>query len=167
MGQSPVFMACNLGMQRRLSGFRETSLLSIRMTTRYAFCHVCRQCLIVVVQELQVQSQGKLAFTLPIFESVLRTSFYDNPRSFGYKVLNCFESSLLERPQEKEIPASMLALVATAVRCVFTPISALLISSLRFTPPSMTIGQPSIVLESLRPTSIPQSSSTASRSSRR
>lgn len=46
---------------------------------------------------------------------MLRVAFFKCPTSFGFKIAQEFASSLLDKPEEKEIPAPMLALVATAV----------------------------------------------------
>lgn len=55
-------------------------------------------------------------YSPPIFIEILRVAFFKRANSFGFSVSRFFESSLPDKPEEKEIPASMLALVATAVR---------------------------------------------------
>ena len=64
-------------------------------------------------------------FNLPVFEQLLRTAFFSKPRSFGYRLLPHFTSSLPEAPDEKEIPVPMLALITTAV-CTFPILSTAL-----------------------------------------
>ncbi|KAH9910874.1 uncharacterized protein BXZ73DRAFT_83096 [Epithele typhae] len=58
---------------------------------------------------------GGEPFGDPIYASVLHTAFFDHATSIGYSMLDCLVSSDPSRPDEKEIPAPMLALVATAV----------------------------------------------------
>ncbi|OJT01640.1 hypothetical protein TRAPUB_7898 [Trametes pubescens] len=54
-------------------------------------------------------------YSPPVFLEILRVAFFKRPSSLGFKVSECFESSLPNKPDEKEIPAAMLALVATAL----------------------------------------------------
>ncbi|KAI1790838.1 hypothetical protein LXA43DRAFT_1095059 [Ganoderma leucocontextum] len=58
---------------------------------------------------------GDEAFSLPVFEDMLADAFFSRRTSFGYRIADHFTSSLLESPDEKEIPAAMLALVSTAI----------------------------------------------------
>ncbi|RDX51306.1 hypothetical protein OH76DRAFT_1481588 [Lentinus brumalis] len=51
----------------------------------------------------------------PVFVEALTDAFFAKPRSYGYRIVSHFGSSLPEAPHEKEIPAAMLALVATAL----------------------------------------------------
>ena len=59
--------------------------------------------------------QGDSAYSPRIFEEVLQAHFFSKPRSFGWSLVERFTSSLPDKPDEKEIPAAMLALVSTAV----------------------------------------------------
>ena len=59
--------------------------------------------------------QGDLAYSPHIFEEVLQAQFFNKPRSFGWGIVDRFMSSLPDKPEEKEIPAAMLALVSMAV----------------------------------------------------
>ncbi|KAH9856107.1 hypothetical protein C2E23DRAFT_882237 [Lenzites betulinus] len=54
-------------------------------------------------------------YSPPVFIETLRVAFFKRPSSFGFELSKHFESSLPEKPDEKEIPAAMLALVATAL----------------------------------------------------
>ncbi|KAI0323663.1 hypothetical protein GY45DRAFT_1376158 [Cubamyces sp. BRFM 1775] len=58
---------------------------------------------------------GNEPFSLPIFADGLRAAYFKTPRSFGWRVVEKFSSSFPEKPEEKEIPVAMLALVSTAV----------------------------------------------------
>ncbi|TFK79320.1 hypothetical protein K466DRAFT_505728, partial [Polyporus arcularius HHB13444] len=54
-------------------------------------------------------------YGLDIFAQTIRQAWFKGPRSFGWTIIDKFPSSLPDKPSEKEIPAPMLALVATAV----------------------------------------------------
>ncbi|EIW53614.1 uncharacterized protein TRAVEDRAFT_23899 [Trametes versicolor FP-101664 SS1] len=54
-------------------------------------------------------------YSPPVFLETLRVAFFKRPSSLGFKISEHFESSLPDKPDEKEIPAAMLALVATAL----------------------------------------------------
>ncbi|KAI0819803.1 hypothetical protein BC628DRAFT_1525366 [Trametes gibbosa] len=54
-------------------------------------------------------------YSPPVFLETLRVAFFKKPSSFGFEVSKYFESSLPDKPDEKEIPAAMLSLVATAL----------------------------------------------------
>ncbi|KAH9850540.1 hypothetical protein C2E23DRAFT_887417 [Lenzites betulinus] len=56
-----------------------------------------------------------LPYSLSIFGQVMRAMWFSRPTSYGFKVMPKFSSSSLQFPREKEIPAPMLALVATAI----------------------------------------------------
>ena len=56
-------------------------------------------------------------FSLPVFENVLQAGFFSKRTSYGYRISHLFRSSLPDQPDEKEIPAAMLGLISTAVRC--------------------------------------------------
>ncbi|RPD72980.1 hypothetical protein L226DRAFT_572755 [Lentinus tigrinus ALCF2SS1-7] len=58
---------------------------------------------------------GSQPFAAPIFEEVLTSVFFRSPRSLGYRLVPYFTSSLPDKPDEKEIPAALLALVSTAL----------------------------------------------------
>ncbi|PIL26403.1 hypothetical protein GSI_12164 [Ganoderma sinense ZZ0214-1] len=59
--------------------------------------------------------KGEGAFSLPIFEDMLSDAFFSKKGSFGFRIMPRFTSSDPENPEEKEIPAAMLALVSTAI----------------------------------------------------
>ncbi|KAI0331457.1 hypothetical protein GY45DRAFT_1300919 [Cubamyces sp. BRFM 1775] len=59
--------------------------------------------------------QGDKPFGAPVFVQALRNAFFHSSRSIGNLLTIHFESSDPERPEEKEIPAPMLALVSTAL----------------------------------------------------
>ncbi|KAL1937052.1 hypothetical protein VTO73DRAFT_15570 [Trametes versicolor] len=54
-------------------------------------------------------------YSPPVFLETLRVAFFKRPSSLGFRISEHFESSLPDKPDEKEIPAAMLALVATAL----------------------------------------------------
>ncbi|KAH9933676.1 uncharacterized protein BXZ73DRAFT_101061 [Epithele typhae] len=54
-------------------------------------------------------------FTNPLWASLLRICFFQKSRLLGNVFNNLMSSSLPSKPDEKEIPAPMLALIATAV----------------------------------------------------
>ncbi|KAH9896415.1 hypothetical protein C8Q73DRAFT_664233 [Cubamyces lactineus] len=54
-------------------------------------------------------------YSPPMFVKMLRVAFFKCPTSFGFKISQRFESTLPDKPDEKEIPAPMLALVATTL----------------------------------------------------
>ncbi|OSD07738.1 hypothetical protein PYCCODRAFT_1421659 [Trametes coccinea BRFM310] len=58
---------------------------------------------------------GSEPYTLPIFVDGIRATYFKTPKSFGWKVVHRFTSSLPDKPEEKEIPAPLLALISTAV----------------------------------------------------
>ncbi|PIL30258.1 hypothetical protein GSI_07436 [Ganoderma sinense ZZ0214-1] len=58
---------------------------------------------------------GEEAFNVPIFEDMLSDAFFSKKNSFGFRIMSRFTSSDPEKPEEKEIPAAMLALVSTAI----------------------------------------------------
>ncbi|RPD72205.1 hypothetical protein L226DRAFT_442490, partial [Lentinus tigrinus ALCF2SS1-7] len=55
------------------------------------------------------------AYSTRIFVDALMDALFATPRSYGYRAASRFTSSLADKPDEKEIPAAMLALVATAL----------------------------------------------------
>ncbi|KAH9928039.1 uncharacterized protein BXZ73DRAFT_102546 [Epithele typhae] len=57
-------------------------------------------------------------FGHPIYSQVLNACFFDKARSYGERFASEFKSSLPSHPHQKEIPAPMLALVATAIFAV-------------------------------------------------
>ncbi|CDO75133.1 hypothetical protein BN946_scf185010.g58 [Trametes cinnabarina] len=59
--------------------------------------------------------EAQKAFSPPIFVRVLRSAFFNNSRSIGNALIEKFVSSDPSRPDEKELPAPMLALVSTAI----------------------------------------------------
>ncbi len=61
------------------------------------------------------QVRGNQPYACDIFAQTIRQAWFKSPRSFGWTIINQFNSSLPEKPGEKEIPTPMLALVATAV----------------------------------------------------
>ncbi|KAL1940481.1 hypothetical protein VTO73DRAFT_9053 [Trametes versicolor] len=54
-------------------------------------------------------------YSPPVFLETLRVAFFKRPSSLGFRLSKFFESSVPDKPDEKEIPAPMLALVATAL----------------------------------------------------
>ncbi|KAJ8456585.1 hypothetical protein ONZ51_g12035 [Trametes cubensis] len=58
---------------------------------------------------------GDEPFALPIFVDGLRAAYFRTPKSFGWRIVDKFTSSFPEKPEEKELPAAMVALVSTAV----------------------------------------------------
>ena len=68
--------------------------------------------------------QGDSAYSPRIFEEVLQAHFFSKARSFGWRIVDHFTSSLPDKPDEKEIPAAMLALVSTAVSLTNAHISS-------------------------------------------
>ncbi|KAI9064883.1 hypothetical protein FKP32DRAFT_1553104, partial [Trametes sanguinea] len=54
-------------------------------------------------------------YALPIFAEGIRAAYFKTPKSFGWKIVPKFSSSLPEKPDEKEIPAALLALVFAAI----------------------------------------------------
>ena len=51
-----------------------------------------------------------------VFAKILHLAFFKSRQSgVGFKIVSSFTSSLLDKPDEKEIPAPMLALTATTV----------------------------------------------------
>ncbi|KAI0673080.1 hypothetical protein C8Q78DRAFT_1077373 [Trametes maxima] len=58
---------------------------------------------------------GERAFEKSIFVDGLRSAFFSTPKSFGWTLVKDFNSSLPDKPDEKEIPAAMLALASTAI----------------------------------------------------
>ncbi|KAI0351067.1 hypothetical protein OH77DRAFT_1430299 [Trametes cingulata] len=59
--------------------------------------------------------EAQKPFSPPIFVQVLRNVFFNNARSIGNALAERFTSSDASRPDEKELPAPMLALVSTAI----------------------------------------------------
>ncbi|KAI1781774.1 hypothetical protein LXA43DRAFT_1105349 [Ganoderma leucocontextum] len=55
------------------------------------------------------------AFGLPIFVDMLQVAFFSKRTSYRHRMSHLFTSSLPDKPDEKEIPAAMLALVSTAI----------------------------------------------------
>ncbi|RPD72983.1 hypothetical protein L226DRAFT_524415 [Lentinus tigrinus ALCF2SS1-7] len=55
------------------------------------------------------------AYSTHIFVEALTDALFASPRSHGYRIVSRFASSLADKADEKEIPAAMLALVATAL----------------------------------------------------
>ena len=53
-----------------------------------------------------------------IFANLLRVCFFTGPSAIGVKSTTTFVSTLASRPQEKEIPIPMLALIGAAVTIV-------------------------------------------------
>ncbi|KAH9923402.1 uncharacterized protein BXZ73DRAFT_103840 [Epithele typhae] len=58
---------------------------------------------------------GGEPFSDPIFAKMLRLSFFKRSSHIGYAVMDSLSSSVASKPDEKEISAPMLALVATTV----------------------------------------------------
>ncbi|KAI0639899.1 hypothetical protein C8Q77DRAFT_1214291 [Trametes polyzona] len=58
--------------------------------------------------------EGK-PFSNPVFVETLRMALFKNPEAFGFELSKQFQLTLLEKPEELEVPAPMLALVTTAL----------------------------------------------------
>ncbi|TBU24342.1 hypothetical protein BD309DRAFT_825257, partial [Dichomitus squalens] len=58
---------------------------------------------------------GRAAYSIKIFVKVLRITLFHKTHSFGFELATHFSSSLPDEPDELEIPAPLLALVATAI----------------------------------------------------
>ncbi|KAH9854636.1 hypothetical protein C2E23DRAFT_726203, partial [Lenzites betulinus] len=54
-------------------------------------------------------------YSRPVFVEILCAAFFKHSGSFGFEIMDNFRSTLDEKPDEKEIPAPMLALVATTI----------------------------------------------------
>ncbi|KAI0635790.1 hypothetical protein C8Q77DRAFT_1207724 [Trametes polyzona] len=65
-----------------------------------------------------------LPYKPPVFTQVMRAAWFSKPSAYGFKIYDHFTSSSLEAPREKEIPAPMLALAATAIYASITDYSA-------------------------------------------
>ena len=59
---------------------------------------------------------GGKPYGADVFIDILRVTFFKASSSLGFRLIDQFTSSLLDKPDEKAIPAPMLALIATAVR---------------------------------------------------
>ena len=93
----------------------DTSTLS---TIRWVFYFRCISLLANVASQNQSIDNSK-PYSPPVFAEMLRIAFFKRQTSFGFKISQQFVSSLPDKPDEQEIPAAMLALVATAVmHCV-------------------------------------------------
>ncbi|KAI0629512.1 hypothetical protein C8Q77DRAFT_1065182, partial [Trametes polyzona] len=64
--------------------------------------------------EAKTIDAGKI-YGQPIFLEILRLAFFKQPDAFGFGISDRFCSSLPGKPNEVELPAPMLALVATAI----------------------------------------------------
>jgi hypothetical protein len=87
----------------------------------------CCQCELIVVSLsswIDMKARQGINHTLddsrpyehPVILSVLEQAFFSGPSSIGAQLPNKFKSSRADRPNEKEIPTPMLALVSTGVR---------------------------------------------------
>ncbi|KAI0631685.1 hypothetical protein C8Q77DRAFT_1074678 [Trametes polyzona] len=65
--------------------------------------------------EAKTIEAGKI-YSPDIFVEMLRLAFFKQPDAFGFEISSRFYSSLPEKPDEVELPAPMLALIATAAR---------------------------------------------------
>ncbi|KAI0741215.1 hypothetical protein C8Q76DRAFT_689806 [Earliella scabrosa] len=72
-------------------------------------------CHIYPINAAQQLVDGTKPYGLPVFAQVLHNVFFHDEWSFEYRVVNRFESSLADEPNENEIPSVMLALVSTAL----------------------------------------------------
>ncbi|KAI0634263.1 hypothetical protein C8Q77DRAFT_1072902 [Trametes polyzona] len=62
--------------------------------------------------------QASKPYSPPIYVETLRAAFFKHAKSLGFKIAHLVESSLPDKPNEKELPAPLLALVATAIHAV-------------------------------------------------
>lgn len=69
----------------------------------------------IVMQGINQTLDGARPYENPAILSVLEQSFFSGPSSIGVRLASKFKSSRADRPDEKEIPMPMLALVATGV----------------------------------------------------
>lgn len=100
----------------RATGFRKGSDTYTPSITRcVATCHVSFDLIDPFNGQNKSITAGK-PYSPPVFLELLRVAFFKRPSSLGFKICKYFESSLPDKPDEKELPASLLALVATAVR---------------------------------------------------
>ncbi|KAF8878335.1 hypothetical protein BD779DRAFT_1676926 [Infundibulicybe gibba] len=58
---------------------------------------------------------GGRPYEHPVILTVLEQCFFTGPSSIGARLINKFKSSRKDRPEEKEVPIPMLALIATGV----------------------------------------------------
>ncbi|KAI0652809.1 hypothetical protein C8Q70DRAFT_938104 [Cubamyces menziesii] len=58
---------------------------------------------------------GEQPYELAIFADSIRAAYFKSPKSFGWRIMTRFTSSFPEKPEEKEIPAVLLALASTAI----------------------------------------------------
>ncbi|KAH9852997.1 hypothetical protein C2E23DRAFT_885337 [Lenzites betulinus] len=65
-----------------------------------------------------------LPYKPTIFIQVMRSAWFSRPTAYGFAIIERFTSSSLEQPREKEIPAPMLALAATAIYASIVDYSA-------------------------------------------
>ena len=59
---------------------------------------------------------------------MLQAAFFSKRTSYGYRISHLFTSSLPDQPDEKEIPAAVLALISTAVRLGPQPVIDMVIT---------------------------------------
>ncbi|KAI0633955.1 hypothetical protein C8Q77DRAFT_1072694 [Trametes polyzona] len=59
--------------------------------------------------------QASKPYTPPVYVETLRAAFFKRAKSLGFKIAHLAQSSLPDKPHEKELPAPLLALVATAI----------------------------------------------------
>jgi hypothetical protein len=65
------------------------------------------------------QPNRKEAFLNPVIINTIQSAYFGNPRATGFQYVNQFSSSVLSKPNEKELPAALLALAITAVSEVY------------------------------------------------
>ncbi|KAH9847583.1 hypothetical protein C2E23DRAFT_847901 [Lenzites betulinus] len=65
-----------------------------------------------------------LPYKPSIFTQVMRSAWFSRPTAYGFAIIDRFTSSSLKHPREKEIPAPMLALAATAIYASIVDYSA-------------------------------------------
>ncbi|KAL1939191.1 hypothetical protein VTO73DRAFT_10232 [Trametes versicolor] len=79
-----------------------------------ALCCVARAITLYINYETKTIQAGK-PYSPPVFIETLRGAFFKRPSSLDFELSKQFESSLPNKPGEKELPAPMLVLVATAL----------------------------------------------------
>ncbi|KAI0655820.1 hypothetical protein C8Q70DRAFT_1057343 [Cubamyces menziesii] len=58
---------------------------------------------------------GEQPYELAIFADSIRAAYFKSPKSFGWRIMTRFTSSFPEKPEEKDIPAVLLALASTVI----------------------------------------------------
>lgn len=102
----------------------------------HLLCHARYPSELGLLQEDSVD--GEKPFDNPVFGQMLHSHFFIRSNSFGHRIMSRFTSTLSEKPNEKEIPAPMLALVTTAVRMTRSLNDHVTLNIIRSSPASRT-----------------------------